>query len=252
MAKTEINISSKAIEKGLDAAKGFLSKLIGPAVEETGLLLKDHVAMWRFGNQVKMLNKARAKCEKHGISPKQISPKLLVPLLEGASLEEDEEMQDKWANMLTNMVDPDQNLQNHVFPYILGQLSKLEFEFLEQSFLDFKNKDEEYLMRFREGMAYREEPISLETYLEESSMVDSKRVPDYLLSNLVRLGLIISKTKIETSTDIEDFFQIKHPINKKTREAFGIARESITEVTSKENFHITSLTKMLINICSDN
>lgn len=52
----KLNITSTAIEKGIDAATGFLNKLIMPALEESGLLIKDQVTRWRFNIQVKMLN----------------------------------------------------------------------------------------------------------------------------------------------------------------------------------------------------
>jgi hypothetical protein len=132
MAKLEIEISSKALEKGIDAAKGFLNKLIGPAIEETGLLLKDQIALWRVKNQVKILYKTKAYCEKNNITPKTVALKLLCPLLDYAGLEEEEVLQDKWAYLLGNMVDSAQNIDNHVFPYILSQLSVDEFLFLEE------------------------------------------------------------------------------------------------------------------------
>lgn len=128
----KIDITSTAIEKGIDLAKDFLDKLIMPSVEETGLLLKEKVTFWKFKNQVKMLNKAKEYCEKHKINPKTISFKLLVPLLETSALEEDELLQDKWSILLSNMVDSEQNIENHVFPYILGQISKNEFLHLEK------------------------------------------------------------------------------------------------------------------------
>ncbi len=133
----KIDISSTAVEKGIDLAKDFLDKLIIPAVEETGLLLKDKVTLWKFKNQVKMLHKAKFYCEKYNLSPKTISLKLLCPLLDYSSLEEDEELQDKWAILLTNMVDSEQNIENHVLPYILSQISSNEFSFLEDVF-DYK------------------------------------------------------------------------------------------------------------------
>jgi len=37
----KIDITSTALEKGLDIAKGFVEKLIYPSAEEMGLLLKD-------------------------------------------------------------------------------------------------------------------------------------------------------------------------------------------------------------------
>jgi DNA repair exonuclease SbcCD ATPase subunit len=131
MTDKKIDITSTAIEKGLDIAKDFLDKLIIPTVEETGLLLKDKVTMWRFKNQVKMLHRAEQHCKKNNIDPKKISLKQICPLLDYAALEEDEVLQDKWALLLSNMVDSDQNIENHVFPYILSQISKNEFLILE-------------------------------------------------------------------------------------------------------------------------
>ena len=127
MGETKINITSGVVEKGIDLAKGFLEKVVSPAAEELGLLLKDHVTSWRARNQVSILARSKAYCEKHKISPKLISPKLLVPLLDAASLEDDEKMQDKWATLLGNMVDSEQNVNNNILPYILSQISKSEF-----------------------------------------------------------------------------------------------------------------------------
>jgi len=136
----DLNIKSSTIEKGLELAKDFLDKLVMPAVEETGLLIKEKVTYWKFKNQVKILNKAKDYCEKHGIEPKTVSFKLLVPLIETSSLEEDELLQDKWAVLLGNMVDSDQNIENHVFPYILGQISTNEFLVLEKVVKDKKER----------------------------------------------------------------------------------------------------------------
>jgi len=136
----KIDISSTALEKGLDLAKSFLDKLILPSVEETGLLLKDNVTLWKFKNQVRMLTKAKQYCEMNRISPKTISLKLLCPLLDNAALEEDEILQDKWSILLSNLVDSEQNIENHVFPYILGQISTNEFLFLEKVLFDKKER----------------------------------------------------------------------------------------------------------------
>ena len=127
----KIDITSTAVEKGIDVAKDFVDKLILPPAEELGLLIKDQISLWRFNNQVRILNKAKLVCEKNNISVKAIPPKLLCPYLEHASLEDDDELQDKWAILLVNMVDSQQNIQNHVFPYILSQLSRDEFKLLE-------------------------------------------------------------------------------------------------------------------------
>jgi hypothetical protein len=132
-------ITPAIIEEGVESAKNFLTKLITPAFEETGLLIKDQVTRWRFNNQVRMINKAKAYCEKNHINPKAVSLKLLVPLLDYSGIEENEDMQDKWAILLSNLVDSEQNIENHVFPYILSQLSRGEFNTLELAY-DEKQK----------------------------------------------------------------------------------------------------------------
>jgi len=165
---TDLNIKSSTIEKGIELAKDFLDKLIMPAVEETGLLIKEKVTYWKFKNQVKVLNKAKDYCEKHGIKPKTISFKLLVPLLETSALEEDEILQDKWAILLSNIVDSEQNVENHVFPYILGQISINEFFNLEKVVAERKKnviKRTELLHLFQKDRPQRE--INLKEKIEE-------------------------------------------------------------------------------------
>ncbi|WP_348945219.1 Abi-alpha family protein [Chitinibacter sp. FCG-7] len=156
---TSIDFSSKTVECGIDIVKNFVDKLVLPPIEELGLLVRDQISYWRFNNQVKILNKAKILCEDNNISIKAITPKLLCPYLENASLEDDEALQDKWANLLVNMVDSQQNIQNHVFPYILSQLSKDEFELLEASLLDKEARVsslEEELSNFIENRATME------------------------------------------------------------------------------------------------
>ncbi len=134
--KVKIDVSSSTIDKGLDTAEGFFNKLLGPAVEETGLLFKDYISSYRLNKSIDLLTKTLNKCKQNNINPKTISIKLLYPVLENASLEDDEIMEDKWASLLANLVDSDQNIQNHVFPFILGQISKHEYQVLEKSYFD--------------------------------------------------------------------------------------------------------------------
>ena len=218
----KLDISSTAVEKGIDLAKDFLDKLITPTVEETGLLMKDQIASWRFKNQIKALTKAMEICKKHNINPKQISFKLICPLLDYASLEEDEVLQDKWAVLISNLVDSDQNIENHVFPYILSQISVNEYKSLEKSFWDkqkrimaLNNRLEKFESIFTEKEAillekieqhkneffgdykYKEELRKLKAEkdkivhsLKEPESLDETGLKEFEISNLIRLGLI--------------------------------------------------------------
>lgn len=136
----KFDLTSAVVEKSIDVAKGFVDKLVTPSIEELGLLVKDQISLWRFKNQIGILTRAKAICEKNNISVKAIPPKLLCPYLEYASLEDDPDLQETWATLLVNMVDSEQNIQNHVFPYILSQLSKDEFRLLESVFIEKRDR----------------------------------------------------------------------------------------------------------------
>lgn len=160
------------VEKGIDLAKDFLGKLIGPTVEEIGLLAKDQVTLWKLKNQIKILNKAKTYCEQNNISTKVISLKILCPLLDNAALEEDEVLQDKWANLLGNMVDSDKNIDNHVFPYLLSQISINEFTVLEQVLAAKNNRIDNISNEIIE--LDQEYTIFMETYTGEKLMLEKE------------------------------------------------------------------------------
>ncbi len=128
---SELNITSTAIEKGIDAVKGFLEKLAGGAIEEAGLLFADKIRVRRLKNQITILKKAQKIAKDTNIDIKQINLKVLVPLLENCSLEEEESLQDMWANLIVNYADPNKVYKSTVFPFILSQLTSDDVNFIE-------------------------------------------------------------------------------------------------------------------------
>lgn len=195
MSDKEFNIKSSTIEKGLELAKDFLGRLINPAAEEVGLLISDNIKYYRFKNQVRILLKAKEYVEKKNISIKEIPIKILVPLLENASLEDNDTLQNKWANLLVNMIDSENNLQNQIFPYILSQISIEEYEGLKElidkeqqlslakSKLEELKKDDQFSMK-KETKEQQKEVNDI----QQSGFWIS--LEEYEVSNLQRLGLI--------------------------------------------------------------
>ena len=192
----ELNIKSSTIEKGLELVKDFAEKLIGPTIEEIGLLMSDKIKYYRFKNQVKILIKAKEYVKEKNIAIKQIPTKILVPLLENASLEEKDEMQEKWAFMVGNLADSEQNLQSQIFPYLLTQISLNEFDRL----LDFNEKERVYMIdhiklldlkkeeKYYSNKEYRELYRKVNKVQQEGFWV--KELEEYEYSNLQRLGLL--------------------------------------------------------------
>lgn len=131
MAENKLDITSTAVEKGIDLVKGFIEKLIGSTLEETGNILFDNVRLYRLKNQIKIMSKVQKIVEDNNIEMKQISLKTLVPLLDYSSLEDNETLQDKWTNLIVNYVDSKEKYESTIFPFILNQLTSTELKELD-------------------------------------------------------------------------------------------------------------------------
>ncbi|MDB5206531.1 MAG: hypothetical protein JWR72_1606 [Flavisolibacter sp.] len=117
-----------AIDNITEAAKDFLQKVITPPLEELGLLLTDQVKLWRFKNQVTILIKAENHLKAKGLKIRKVSLKVLTPMLEYGSLEEDETLQDKWAALLANTAKEGSKIDSTLYSHILSQLSNKDAE----------------------------------------------------------------------------------------------------------------------------
>ena len=60
----KFDITSTVLEKSIDMAKQFLDKLVSPAIEEAGLLVRDSVALGKRGQATFKENKCREVREK--------------------------------------------------------------------------------------------------------------------------------------------------------------------------------------------
>lgn len=119
----------KLVKAGIEAAlKPFtdlLEKLAGPAAEEIGLTLKDHVRVFRLKRQLRLFERVKTMLQDVEVEPKKVAIKLLVPIIENASVEEDDFLQDKWAALLANTA-RDSTSIHPSFLETLRQLNSME------------------------------------------------------------------------------------------------------------------------------
>lgn len=129
LTKIVENISPDMQKKAIS----FVSQITTKPSKEIGGMLTDTVKYWRFSNQLKILEKSQKKMENAGLNPKEIPLKIIVPFLEGCSLEEDISMQEKWSNLLQDALTSD---NQDKAPYtsfieILKQLTPIEAKLLD-------------------------------------------------------------------------------------------------------------------------
>jgi hypothetical protein len=112
----------------------FMQRLFGPALSEFGQMAGDKVRLYRFGQAMRAISKAEKMAENAGYTAKAVPIKLLFPILEGASLEEDEGLHDMWAALLANAASPDSDSVRPGFIAILKQMASDEAAFLNSFF----------------------------------------------------------------------------------------------------------------------
>jgi hypothetical protein len=93
----------------------IVKRIIGPPADVIGEKLKRRLERC-FEKAIPMIQEA-------GITPQAVPPKLLLPILEGASLEEDEDLHTMWAALLANAASPEHT--ERVRPGFIGTLRQM-------------------------------------------------------------------------------------------------------------------------------
>jgi len=199
-------IAKSGIPAAIEAAKKLLEKLVGPATEEVGLLLQDRVRQYRIHNQLVVLGKTQEMLEDAGIEPESVPLRVLVPILEGAALEDDESLSTKWAALLANAAKKGNNV--NLFPSfsnILSQLSPRDaaiLDILSREKWHHKEKPENKVL-----LAFRP------TIQKSLELSDSEY--DLSVDNIVRLGICVAdNTSLppKVQEDLEILKELDHKL----------------------------------------
>lgn len=128
---------AKAAGKAIDAARsggGFLDDVFGESLRHFGGAIADWVRYFRYKNLLTVMDKVRAVHQSRAIEGKvlPIPPQFALPLLDGASLETEPNVQELWAGLIANATDPVRALRlKKVFVEILRGLEPLDANILE-------------------------------------------------------------------------------------------------------------------------
>lgn len=114
----EISESAKAIQEvakatktGIEATEKlgrFVSRITNEPIETIMGILNDRLQFMRWERRLRLVERAKEILDKRKIEGhiRIIPPKLALPIVENASLEENNELQDLWANLLASALDP--------------------------------------------------------------------------------------------------------------------------------------------------
>ncbi len=132
---------AKGTGKAIDAGEkfgGFISRYVAGPLEQGMGIFEDKLKYMRWERQVRLMQRADQLLRDSGLSsPTRAIPlKLAVPLLEAASLEDDDYLQDLWARLLVNAANGASGVTlQRAYIAILEQLTPLEATILQRIYL---------------------------------------------------------------------------------------------------------------------
>ena len=188
---TALGISRTVLKR----ADSLLKALLGPAAAEAGELLADRVRLRRFKNQIEILRCADEALRESGLNPREIPLRMLVPLIEHASCEEDTDIQELWANLIASVSTASiHGAIQAVSIQVLSSISPFEAVILRFIHADYLSTREKKLAKLDSRYKKSDVPADFYFYrpyeLLKSSGLRTDAERTFLLDNLLRLGIL--------------------------------------------------------------
>src|SRR5688500_13620036 len=95
-----------AVEGLLRPIHDLIEELARPTVGELSQYWRDHVRIWRLGRAARHATKVQEYLRPLGVDRRDVPLRFVLRSIEEASLEEDDQLQDRWAAMLANAANP--------------------------------------------------------------------------------------------------------------------------------------------------
>ncbi len=136
--------ASKATKKALEVAEKlgpFFAKCIGEPTEEAAGLVTDKLKFVRWKRQVRFVDRTQEilRARGHEGNTRILPPKFVLPIIENASYEDNDTLQDIWAHLLASALDPGFiDEMRGAFIDILRQLEVVDIKILNIIYLRYR------------------------------------------------------------------------------------------------------------------
>ena len=115
---------------------GFISKIINEPLEQTSGIIGDKLKFIRWKRQVRMVDEVNKNlCDRNIQETKPIPLKFAIPMIESASLEENDELQDLWNKLIANSMNPKFTGEiRYAYIEIIKNLTSLDVKILDKMY----------------------------------------------------------------------------------------------------------------------
>lgn len=220
-----MNDGAEMVKAGVEAMMrpiaDIVDKIAGPGAEELGLTFQDHIRVFRFKRQVRLFEQVKRICAEAGIEPQRVPLKLLAPIVEGASVEEDDDLQDIWARLLASAADPKSNGPEAMPSYIsvLKELTPNDVKFLSAWYDSFDRYAPNLVAVSRASITDRRYNLG-EIFPIYTAAVQvtyqgvGNSTPEIAVENLsAMLAVLVRHSLVSKSVDEESIMRISTPEN---------------------------------------
>jgi len=209
--------NSEVVNQTAKEATGLIKRIFGKSFDEYGELFADNIRLKRFKNQIAIFKKAEEFIKSENINPEKINLKVLAPLIDFSSYEEDEKLQDKWAHLIKNIsIKPFNTTIQLTCVQILNKMSSDEallldylYEKLVKKRIDWANQENMQPSLF--GDKYRKQPIdyridwiTFELQQLSKDLIRPLEDLELQISNLVSLGTVKFVPEVEVVSATAD------------------------------------------------
>ncbi|WP_029061322.1 Abi-alpha family protein [Labrenzia sp. DG1229] len=182
-----MDIESKTVDKLIDKTSDlgkWLDKIFGPSITDGVGIFHDKLKYIRLEKAIDLhLDHVKSINERGIKNLRPIPPKILLPIFENATLEEDENLHELWVSLLTSARDADGDEVHKSFVSILSELTP---------------KDAEVLAEIADRWPNAVKPMPPSSYKTQSAPYLDEKAIGFLnfesieesLTNLARQGLI--------------------------------------------------------------
>jgi len=199
-----LSLPKKAIETAMD----FISKIFGPAADQVGGILGDQLKYYRLKQWIRINSKAAKLLEGLNVEPSQLPIKVVLPLLEKASIEDDPDLQDMWAKLLANMsLSITSGLEVRMID-VMSQMTNLDARIFEFMYREFEiNRREVHKFKRLQSSRYLDienVPSELVVVLHDEIEIKFEDESEFVkisLENLKSIGLITENREVEIDYD---------------------------------------------------
>lgn len=129
-----IRTVAKTVDSAIDLVRG-VGRVFGPAADELAGMMGEQMRFWRFRNMNRIVKKTEQLLDERKIHQDMMGSIPFgesIRLIEAASLEDSDEIQDVWARLLANALDSSSKITvKKVYIDIINSLSPIEATFLD-------------------------------------------------------------------------------------------------------------------------